>query len=40
MEINTRINKCVVYIIESLPDGDLKTGSNLYDKLRQVEQNT
>lgn len=35
MEINTHINKCVVYIIESLPDGDLKTGRNLYEKLRQ-----
>ena len=35
MEINTRINKCVVYIIESLPNGDLKTGRNLYEKLRQ-----
>lgn len=35
MEINTCINKCVVYIIESLPNGDLKTGCNLYEKLRQ-----
>ena len=35
MEMNTHINKCVVYIIESLPDGDLKTGRNLYEKLRQ-----
>ena len=35
MKIDTRINKCIVYIIESLPDGDLKTGRNLYEKLRQ-----
>lgn len=35
MEINTHIGKYVVYIIESLPDGDLKTGRNLHEKLRQ-----
>lgn len=35
MEIDTNINKCVVYIIESLLDGDLKTGRNLNEKLRQ-----
>ena len=35
MEINTYIDKCIVYIIESLPDGDLKTGRNLYEKLKQ-----
>lgn len=35
MEVDTHINKCIVYIIESLPDGDLKTGRNLNEKLRQ-----
>ena len=35
MEVDTHNNKCIVYIIESLPDGDLKTGRNLYEKLRQ-----
>lgn len=35
MEINTHIEKCVVYIIESLPNGELKTGLNLHEKLRQ-----
>ena len=35
MEVDTRINKCIVYIIESLPNGDLKTGRNLYEKLKQ-----
>ena len=35
MEIDSHINKCIVYIIESLPDGDLKTGRNLNEKLKQ-----
>ena len=35
MEVNTHINKCIVYIIESLPDGDLRTGRNLDEKLKQ-----
>jgi type II secretory pathway component PulF len=35
MEVNTHINKCIVYIIESLPDGDLRTGRNLYENLKQ-----
>lgn len=35
MEITTHIKQCIVYIIESLPEGDLKTGRNLYEKLRQ-----
>lgn len=35
MGITTYFEKCIVYIIESLPDGDLKTGRNLHEKLRQ-----
>lgn len=36
MKIDTYIEKHIVFIIESLPQGDLKTGRNLYDGLRQL----
>ena len=36
MEIDTYIEQCIVYIIESLPEGDLKTGRNLYENLSSM----